>query len=101
MIARSLISIAAFAVAGCSSADGKADNANIVHQQIGRFQFMPARDGFPPLILDTAAGCVMAISKDEAGQVSVDEVNFPDGTNSCRASKQLLVVDTLSRIANQ
>lgn len=69
----------------------------IIQKQVGRFSVVSASDGFPPLVLDTAAGCVMALSKDTAGKVTIDEVEFPDGTNSCNASKQLLVVDTLSK----
>ena len=86
------------ALSACGTSDGKNANAQIIHEQIGRFAFQSAQEGFPPMIFDTATGCVMAISKDEDGGISIDEVSFPGGPSSCNAMKQLLVVDTLSRV---
>ncbi len=90
-----IVGLAASSVTACSPPTET--HSTIIQKQVGRFTMMAASDGFPPLVLDTAAGCVMALTKDTAGKVTIDEVDFPDGTDSCRASKQLLVVDTLSR----
>jgi hypothetical protein len=68
--------------------DTKADK---VQKQVGRFASVAAQEGYPPLVIDTATGCVMAVSKDDHDSVTVDEVNFPDGTTSCRVMKYLLV----------
>lgn len=76
----------AVCVGGCGDTE-----ADLVQKQVGRFASVEPREGFPPLVIDTATGCVMAVTKDEAGGVTVDEVNFPDGTTSCHAMKQLLV----------
>ena len=84
-------------LSGCDSSDQKNSNSEIVHNQIGRFSIVAAQSGFPALVLDTATGCVMTMSNID-GEILADEVNFTDGTNTCRAGKQLLVVDTLSRI---
>ena len=85
-------------LAGCDDFDGKASRSTIIHNQIGRFVIVPAQNGYPAMVLDTAAGCVDTITKADNGSVQMDEVNFDDGTNSCNATKQLLVVDALSRV---
>lgn len=79
-------------VGACGLAPEKTE-ADLVQKQVGRFTSVAASEGYPPLVIDTATACVMAVSKDEAGRVTVDEVAFPDGTTSCRVMKQL-VVDT-------
>ena len=85
-------------LSGCGNTDLTTENSEIIRNQTGRFAFVAASEGYPPMVLDTAAGCVMAISKSEDGVVEIDEVAFPEGTNSCNASKQLLVADTLKRV---
>jgi hypothetical protein len=86
----------AFALTACGPA--QESHSTIIQKQVGRYAVVGASGGYPPLVVDTAGGCVMAIALDQTGKVTVDEVEFPDGTNSCNASKQLLVVDTLSKI---
>lgn len=90
-------SIVLVAVALTSCSPSKESHSARIQKQVGRFAIVAAANGYPPLVLDTAAGCVMAVAKDQAGHVTIEEVTFPDGTNSCRASKQLLVVDTASK----
>ncbi len=84
--------LVAAALISCDVADESTTTA--IQKQTGRFTVVTAQDGYPPIILDTAAGCVMTLAKNDDGTVFVDEVLFPGGTNSCNASKQLLVVDT-------
>jgi hypothetical protein len=90
----------ALSLTGCSNrdVDGKEANSRIVHNQIGRFAIVPAQNGYPAMVLDTAAGCVMTVTKADDGTITMDEAAFIGGTSSCNAMKQLLTVDTFSRV---
>ncbi len=91
-----------FTLVGCSSFDPKSDvkdeSAEIVHKQIGRFAAIPVPENVPPLILDTATGCVKSVDRAENGSISIDEVSLVGGGSSCYAMKYLRVIDNDIRV---
>ena len=52
--------------------------ADAVSAQKGRYQLIPASVSFPPLMLDTATGCVKSISVGQDGQVKFSGVTLGD-----------------------
>jgi hypothetical protein len=83
-------------LSGCGANDPKPnqdiDRAKIVHDQVGRFLPMPAASNLPPMILDTATGCVMALNRAQDGSVALDEVPIANSKRSCMELRQIDVV---------
>ena len=82
-------------LSGCGDSGVAERHAKIIHDQVGRFAIVAAQEGFPAMVIDSATGCVMAISKDDSGEVQMSEVTFASGTNNCRIMRDLPTADTM------
>lgn len=96
----------------CDTKSSERENhSEIISAQKGRMALLPASNGYPPLIVDTVSGCVIAVRSElplqsvkgsgafddliPASAFYLQEISFQSGTNPCRVMRQVPVVDTL------
>jgi hypothetical protein len=83
---------------GCNMADDeKTKLAKVIDYQKGRFVLTPASAPYPPMLVDSATGCVIAIRYTDEG-LRLEELSYSGGTSSCRLLSELVVVETASEV---
>lgn len=83
---------------GCNiSDDEKTKFAKVIDYQKGRFVLTPASPPYPPMLVDSATGCVIAIRYGDEG-LRLEELSYSGGTSSCRLLSELVVVETASEV---